>query len=249
MSRRGLTPLSNTGGSGGPGSALPAPPTSDGTYDLLVASGVASWELVGGDQILTFTGITATVEVGMSRASFTWASTYNTTPTTITLSWSGVATGSMNIPVTGTSSGGTVNGPFVSATNNTSLVVTLTVVFPDGTKSKNQSILWAAKVIYGSVAGALTPGQALWNALNASGSQLHATRGGAYSFTSPIGENQVFGVLNSLGVTQFTDPATGFTYPFVPSGAPVVIVENGTNQTVQFGTAGNPGSTITLDMD
>lgn len=250
MSGRGLSPVSNLsggGGGGGGGSTLPALPGADGTYDLVVASGVGSWQLVGGDRILSFAGIARTTEVGTSFATFAWTATYNTPPSAVTISWTGVATGSA--PAIAPFTSGTITGPFLSNANAGQLVVTLTATMPDGTHTATQVVLWAAKVVFGSITPPETPGQTLWNALNASGNQLHATRGGAYSFASPFGEDQVFGLLASLGTPTLKDPATGFTYPpTLVAGSPANITENGTTQSFNFWTAANPGSTIVLDM-
>jgi hypothetical protein len=231
------------GGGGGGGSTLPAKPSSDGTYDLQVTGGVASWQPVGGDAITSFTGITQTIEVGTSLASVTGTATYRGSPTSASVAWSGVASGSQSVPSPYTST--TIAGPFVSDTNAATLNVVLSAVMPDGTHTASQTVTWAAAIVYGSVSGTLTPGQALWDTLQASGSQLHPNLTGSYSFSSGAGANQVFGIVTSLGAPTLV--SGGFTYPPVAVGSSN-ITENGTTQNVTFYTAANPGSTITFAM-
>jgi hypothetical protein len=246
LGRRPGLGSSGQGGGGGGGSTLPALPGADGIYDLVVSGGVGSWQLVGGDKILTFTGLTPGVEVGTSLASVNWAATFNVAPSAITISWSGVASGSTTLtgPFT-TSASGTITGPFTSAANNAKLIVSITCTFPDGVHAANQSTTWEAKIVYGSVAtGTITIDQAGWNTLNALNSQLRPVRAGSYAFTSAIGFDQVFACLTSLYPGTWTDPSTGFTYPTTSLGT-ATITENGTSQNVTFFTLGNPGSTIT----
>jgi len=149
-----------------------------------------AWLPAGGSAITSFTGITASFDLGESEAHFTWAATANNIPTTATLSWTGVATGST--PVTpGESMGGTVNGPFVGDTNGSTLVVTLTCVFPDGTKTATQTQVWEFRVVYlptGDTLANVEAANAAYLETVLTSFQLHASPGGNYA-AAPTGTN------------------------------------------------------------
>lgn len=241
------------GGGGGP-TYLPASAPPNGTNNTLAVSsgGVETWNPVGGYQILSSalsgTGVATTVEVGTSQASVNVALTSNFTPTAITYSYSGVASGGpTGVSVTGTSSAFTITpgSAFTSNTNGAVLTVTTTVTDPAGAPHiSTLTMTYAGKIVYGSLAsGSETLDQTMWNALNSSGSVLRSTRGGSYNFASAFGQDQDLGLLNSLGAPTMTDPSTNIQYAGVLLGT-ASITENGTTQTVAFYKFANSGSTF-----
>lgn len=238
------------GGGGGVGYLPPAAPAASGNYTLATnASDVASWQPVGGYQILTFglsgTGVAAVVEVGTSIAAVAFAGTLNFTPTALSVAWSGVATGTAS-PALGTSfSGSLTGGPFTSPTNGAQLAVTVSATDPAGAvHTATQVVTFAAKLVYGSLApGSETVDQAMWNALNTNGSVVSATGTGSVNFASAFGQDQCIARLTSLGTPTFTDPSTGFTYPAASLGT-ASVTENGTTQAVTFWKFANPGSSF-----
>ena len=242
------------GGGGGP-TYLPAsaPPNSTNNTLAVSSGGVTSWNPVGGYQVLTAgisgTGVAGVVEVGSSQAAVNVALTYNFTPTSVSYSYSGVATGGpTSVTPTGTSSSFTITpgSAFTSSTNAAALVITVTAVDPAGAPhTASMAMTYAAKIVYGSLAPAAeTVDQTMWNTLAGLGSNLTPSRGGNYNFASALGDDQCFGMVTSLGTPTLTDPSTSFTYPPTSLGT-ASITENGTTQAVTFWKAGLPGSTFT----
>jgi len=249
---QGITPPPISGGGSGGVTYLPPNPPAASTVSVLAtnASDVTSWQPQGGYGIGSFalsgTGVAATVEVGTSIASIIYTADYNFTPTPpITVTCTG-ETNQTPAP-SGMTTVGTFNGPFTNAVSGSVVALTISVIDPVGAPhTANASVTFAAKVVYGSVTGALTPGQALWNTLNGSGSILRATRGGNYTYASGVGANQVFGLLTSLGAPTMKDP-NGSVVTCISLGSDT-ITENGTSQNVTFYTVGAPGASTTYTM-
>lgn len=251
-------PLPNNAGLPGPtgpaggGSYLPVNPPVDGSNNTLAVDNVGntSWQPVGGYQITGFSlsgsGVAGVVEVGTSIANINWSATFNFTPTSISVSCTGKAT---QTPVpSGTSRSGTFAGPFTNVTNNTQVVVSITVVDPAGAPHvSNAIILFAAKVVWDSVNSPETVGQTLWNTLNAANNALAANGAVAnLAFSSSSGQDQVFARLASLGTPTLKDSG-GDVYPATLLGTSV-ITENGTPQTMNFYTVGVSGATFSWSL-
>lgn len=232
------------GGGGGSGPDVPVVP---GTYQLVVpVSGPAFYDIAGGPQINSFGGISGLLEVGTSVPTVSWTASYNAVPSTITISWSGVASGSMGVGVTGTSSSGTITGPFPSTVSGTSLVVTLSVLFQDGTtRTASQTLTFGAKVVWGSITNPVSS-QSLWNNLNGQNNNVNPTLNQSMSFASQAGQQQAFGVLTALGPPTLRDQS-GDIYDTTFLGA-ANVTENGTTQNYGFYTVGAPGITFAWNM-
>lgn len=246
-------PTGPTGAAGGGGpSYLPTNPPANSTNNTLVvdALGNESWQPVGGYQITSFgisgSGVAGTVEVGSTQSNINWASTYNFTPTSISVACTGKTT--VNPTPTGTSSSGTFAGPFTSNTNGVTITLTITAVDPAGASHQaTATMTYAGKIVFGSVApGAETPGQTLWNTLNTAGSNLRSTRGGSYPYSSTFGQDQAFGLINSLGTPVMKDPNGNIVTTVFLGNA--IITENGTSQSVNFYTVGASGTSSTYSM-
>jgi len=214
------------------------------------SSGNTAWQPVGGYGITSFgisgTGVASTVEVGSTQAAINWSAAYNFTPISITVTCTGQTT--QTPAPTGDSSAGTFTGPFTSTVNGTVITVQITVIDPVGAPHvANATMTYSGKIVFGSVvAGSETPGQSLWNTLNAAGSNLRPTRGGSYNYASPFGYDQAFALLTSLGTPTMKDP-NGNVVSVVDLGSDA-ITENGTTQNYTFYTVGSPGASTTYTM-
>jgi hypothetical protein len=176
----------------------------------------------GGSAIDSFSVGTTNAELGQSLASVTFNATANNTPTSATLSWSGVASGSQSV-TPGTTMSGTVTGPFTSSTNNSAITWTLTCVFPDGTKTRSTSTTWAAAIFWAPSAAPTTVTIATLRATNISiqtnnVGDFSATMASGQYFTwsNPAAYNQpptvMFGVLAITPVLQQSSVA--YTNPY-----------------------------------
>ena len=248
---QGITPPAwNNGGGGGGTGYLPASPPADGTNNTLAVSfsGVTSWQPVGGYQITGFalsgSGVNPVVEVGSSIATINWGASFNFTPASISVTCTGKAT--QTPAPTGETADGTFTGPFTGVTNGNQVTVTITVIDPVGAPHvATASVVFSAKVVWGSVTSPVA-GQGLWNALNTANNVLNVNGQATMAFASSPGQQQTFARESSLGTPTLKD-SNGFEYTAVLLGT-VVIAENGTSQSMNFYTVGNPSATFTWFM-
>jgi hypothetical protein len=217
FANQGITPP--PWGGGGGGSNVPDAPTAAGTYDLVVPSvGDPFWDIIGGDKILSFTGITATEDLGISLASVTFAASLNAVPISAHVSWSGVASGSQVVTPLGTSLSGTITGPFTSNTNAATLTVTLTCVFPDGTQVSSQTVTWAYRFLSlpaGDTSGAFAAFTASDLETILTSVQNHTGLSGSYP--AALSGGNVFGVATptALGAGSWTSGGFAVSPSFV----------------------------------
>ena len=248
---QGISPPAwNNGGGGGGTGYLPADPPPDGTNNTLAVSllGVTSWQPVGGYQITGFAlsgaEVASTVEVGSSIAAINFAATYNFTPLAIAVNCTGKVT--QTPAPTGETTSGSFTGPFTNAVNGAVITVSITATDPSGAPhTAVATITFAARVGWGSVSSPVA-GQALYNTLTASNSQLTSSGNLTMGFTSGPGQQQTFYRLVSLGTPILKDSG-GDVYPPVLVGTQT-IVENGTSQAMNFWTVGAPGATFSWTM-
>jgi hypothetical protein len=189
------------GGGGGTGSNLPAAPAATASlveYTLAVPPlpGVPFWDIAGGDKITAFSLSVSVQELGESLASFTFAASANAVPTSASIAWTGVASGSQAV-TPGTSMSGAITGPFASSTNGAQLVVTLTCVFPDGSPTSTKNITWESPIVW---APSSTPTTVSIATLRAANLQLNTSNVGNYAATMNAGE--FFTWANPAGFTQ-----------------------------------------------
>jgi hypothetical protein len=147
-------------------------------------AGDFAWEPPGGSAITAFSLSQGGVEVGQSFATITFAATANEVPTSASIAWSGVASGSQ-VVTPGTSMSGTLTGPFTTNAIGGALNVTLTCVFADGTRTRTAAVTWEAPVVWGSQASPTTVTIAT---LRGQDLALKLSNVGAYSATVGAGE-------------------------------------------------------------
>jgi hypothetical protein len=173
------------GGGGGSGGTVPTPPAA-GLVLTSTGSGPGDydWEPSGGSAITAFSVGTTTAERGQSLASVTYNATANEVPSSATISWSGVASGSQAV-TPGTSMSGSVTGPFASSANGATLNWTLTCVFSDGTRTRTATTTWESAVVW---APSSSPSTVTIATLRAANVALKTSNAGSYSATMGAGE-------------------------------------------------------------
>lgn len=225
-------------------------PNATEAGDYLTSTGTSpgqwTWLPPGGFAISTFTGFTQTVEVGTTVSTPTVNMTYNTAPDSATVSWTNPSTGSPHVLTTPFTSY-TIAVNFTSSIIGATSTATLSATKGTSTKTSTQTITFAGAICFGSVAsGTEAAGQSLYNTLRASGFSLHTSNGGSYPYASATGFDQVIAIPNAFGTPTVKD-GNGFVYTPVLIGN-ASVTENGTTQSVNFFTLGNPGSTVTFTL-
>jgi len=236
-------------GFSGPSSYLPPTEPAFGTNNTLVVdfSGDVSWQPLGGYLITSFTiSSPKIVEVGTSIPSISWSASFNFIPTSIIVSCTGQP--SQNPTPTGTSSFGTFvsETPFSSPTSGDTITLSITAFDSMGAPHMmNTSVTFSALIVWGSISSP-SVGQTLWNSLAAQNSLLNTGLNATLSYTSSPGQNQVFAVLSDLGTPTLKDSG-GDVYPPTLLGM-ATVVQNSTNQSINFYTVGVTGITFTWTM-
>lgn len=236
-------------GFSGPSSYVPPLEPAFGTNNTLVVDGrgVVSWQPLGGYLITSFSiSESRIVEVGSSIPSINWSATFNFTPISITVTCTG------QTPQTPTPSGTSSSGvftpsiPFTSSNDGDTITLSITAIDSTGAPHMmNTNLVFSSVIVWGSISSP-SIGQTLWNSLAIQNTLLTTSLNATLSFSSVAGQIQTFAVLSSLGTPTLKDSG-GDVYPPTLLGT-ATIVENSTNQSINFYTVGVPGITFTWTM-
>jgi hypothetical protein len=195
------------GGGGGGDSGLPAAPGIPGTYNLVKDSILGLfWDLVGGDNILSFSlGASSPQVVGTPLSTVGFTATSNVAPLSASIAWSGGGPSGSQVVTPSTTMSGSFSGPFNGLTNGATMTVQLTCIFVDGMRMTPQTIVWAERTFQG-VGGAGATGA------TASGTNA-ALSGGSAGGTTLVGTAPI---LNTVGQTFTVAASNQKVYDLVP---------------------------------
>lgn len=208
FSNQGITPPNWNSGGGG-GSTIPNPP---GVGFLLTSTGTSAndwdWELPGGFQITAFAkNHGATFEVGASDVSPVFTASYNETPDSAEIIYTG-ASGSPLI-LTTPFTGGTIAHTFTSSTNGTSFSFELSATKGATTRTSTLTDTWGLGFLSVIAAtGSVAATQAFLDTMRtANGAQIHTSIGGTYLNGQSVGAGQVSAIATptALGTPTFRD--------------------------------------------
>jgi hypothetical protein len=187
----GVTP--NAWGGGGGGGGVPTPPAAG---LLLTSTGSGSgdydWEPSGGFAILTFTSFTNTIEVGNSVVDPTLHATYNETPDSAQIIYTGPPGSPLVLTTPFTS--GQILETFTEATNAATNTATLSAVKGATTKTNTQTLTWGLPFLFNiDTVSNVVATQAYLDTMRAAHApQIHTTLTGTYGTGLSVGAGQIF---------------------------------------------------------
>jgi len=234
-------------GGGGGGSNVPNAPVVDGTYDLLVSGGVASWQDLTPFAIATMTPAASIYEVGQSIVDPVFDFTYSNGAYASGHVANPDGAGSP-YPLAAGGASCTTTDTFTSNVNAHVSTFTATVTdTASATATKTATFTYKTAIVWGySTAPAATQGQ--YNALVANNKQLETANAGSYDFSTTTGTQYCMCAIPAAFGTPTVKDENGFSYVPTLVGAATVNNQQGLAISTNFYVFGLIGAQATFTI-
>lgn len=254
FNREGITPPNwNSGGGGGGGV-----PDVTGIGYVLTGTGIgpaatnSDWEIPGGPAINSFSKTHGSLfEVGASDVSPQFTASYNETPTSASIIYTGASGSPLVLSTPFTS--GTIAQTFTSSTNGATDTFTLSAHFGATVKTATLTDTWALPFLSDiAPTGSVVATQGFLDAMRAADTvQLHTANGGTYLANQNVAAGNISAIATptALGTPTFKDKNGLIVSPVVVGTIPGYVNPFSVNVPMTLYTVGGVGiGTVTWSL-